>query len=98
MSTIVELAKRASVSIATVSNVIRGTRRVSPELQERVQNAIREGIPFVITMADGNQYEVTDPYQIALGRTCVMVVDKQDLPHILPLLTMTCINYLKAAE
>jgi len=42
MSTIVELAKRASVSIATVSNVIRGTRRVSPELQERVQNAIRE--------------------------------------------------------
>ena len=42
MSTIVEVAKRASVSIATVSNVIRGTRKVSPELQERVQTAIRE--------------------------------------------------------
>jgi len=42
MSTIVEVAKRASVSIATVSNVVRGTRRVSPELQARVQAAIRE--------------------------------------------------------
>ena len=42
MSTIVEVAKRASVSIATVSNVIRGTKRVSPELQARVQAAIRE--------------------------------------------------------
>ena len=42
MSTITEVAKRASVSIATVSNVIRGTKRVSPALQERVNAAIRE--------------------------------------------------------
>lgn len=42
MATIVEVAKRAGVSIATVSNVIRGTRRVSPKLTERVQAAIRE--------------------------------------------------------
>jgi LacI family transcriptional regulator len=42
MSTIVEVARRASVSIATVSNVIRGTKRVSPDLQKRVKAAIRE--------------------------------------------------------
>jgi LacI family transcriptional regulator len=42
MATIVEVAKRAEVSIATVSNVIRGTRKVSPKLTERVQIAIRE--------------------------------------------------------
>src|SRR6202000_2544282 len=42
MSTIVEVAQRASVSIATVSNVIRGTKRVSPELRKRVEEAIRE--------------------------------------------------------
>ena len=42
MSTIIEVAKRASVSIATVSNVIRGTKRVSPKLRERVENAIKE--------------------------------------------------------
>ncbi len=42
MPTIIEVAKRAKVSIATVSNVIRGTRRVSPKLQKRVQAAIRE--------------------------------------------------------
>jgi LacI family transcriptional regulator len=37
----VEVAERAKVSIATVSNVIRGTRRVSPKLTERVRAAIR---------------------------------------------------------
>jgi len=42
MSTILEVAKRASVSIGTVSNVLRGTARVSPELRERVTAAIRE--------------------------------------------------------
>lgn len=42
MATIVEVAKRANVSIATVSNVIRGTKRVSPAVHARVQAAIRE--------------------------------------------------------
>lgn len=42
MSTIVEVAKRARVSTATVSNVIRATKPVSPALQERVRAAIRE--------------------------------------------------------
>lgn len=42
MATLVEVAKRARVSIGTVSNVIRGTARVSPELRERVVAAIRE--------------------------------------------------------
>src|ERR1700744_1976858 len=42
MPTIVEAAKRAGVSIATVSNVIRGTKRVSPEVEQRVQAAIRD--------------------------------------------------------
>src|ERR1700759_3808558 len=42
MPTIVEVAKRAGVSLATVSNVIRGTKRVSPEVEQRVQTAIRD--------------------------------------------------------
>ncbi len=42
MATIIEVAERAGVSIATVSNVIRGTRRVSEELTTRVRGAIRE--------------------------------------------------------
>lgn len=42
MPTIVEVAQRAKVSIATVSNVIRGTRRVSPKVEERVRAAIRD--------------------------------------------------------
>ena len=42
MATIVEVAERAKVSIATVSNVIRGTRRVSPKLSARVHAAIQE--------------------------------------------------------
>ncbi|GIQ71423.1 hypothetical protein XYCOK13_42470 [Xylanibacillus composti] len=37
-----EIAKRAGVSVATVSHVINKTRYVSPELTERVMEAIRE--------------------------------------------------------
>ncbi len=42
MLTIVQVARRAEVSTATVSNVIRGTRKVSDELRRRVQAAIAE--------------------------------------------------------
>jgi LacI family transcriptional regulator len=42
MSTIIEVAELARVSTATVSNVIRGTRKVSEELTNRVQAAIRQ--------------------------------------------------------
>ena len=42
MPTIVEVAKRAKVSTATVSNVIRGTRKVSEDRAARVHAAIRE--------------------------------------------------------
>jgi hypothetical protein len=63
--------------------------------RDKIQTAIREGIPFVIRMADGEKYEVSDQYKVALGRTTVIVVGENDMPHILPLLTMTGISYLK---
>lgn len=58
--------------------------------------AIKEGIPFEIKMADGAKYKVGQPFQIALGKTSVSVFDEKDLCHILPLLTMTGITYLKS--
>ncbi len=64
--------------------------------REQIQTAIREGIPFLIKMADGERYEVSDAYRVALGKTTVIVVGKDDMPHILPLLTMTGISYVKA--
>jgi len=57
--------------------------------RDKIQTAINEGIPFLIKMADGEKYQVADRYQIALGKTTVIVVGKDDMPHILPLLTMT---------
>ena len=42
MSTIIEVAELARVSTATVSNVIRGTRKVSEELTSRVNAAIKQ--------------------------------------------------------
>jgi hypothetical protein len=35
---------------------------------------------------------------LALGKTMVIVAGKNDMPHVLPLLTMTGISYLKSAE
>ena len=66
--------------------------------RDKIQTAIDEGIPFLIQMADGEKYEVADRYRIALGRTTVVVVGKNDMPHVLPLLTMTGISYLKPAK
>ncbi len=66
--------------------------------KDKIQTAINEGIPFLIRMADGDKYEVRDRFAIALGRTTVIVIGDDDMPHILPLLTMTGISYLKAKE
>ena len=63
-----------------------------------VQIAIEEGLPFVIKMADGEKYPVKDRYRVALGQTTVVVVGDNDMPHVLPLLTMTGISYLKPQE
>jgi hypothetical protein len=63
--------------------------------RNQIQTAINEGIPFLIKMADGEKYEVAHSSQIALGQTYVVVVTKDDLPHLLPMLTMTGISYLK---
>jgi hypothetical protein len=63
--------------------------------KDQLETAIREGLPFVIRMADGEKYEVANRYQIALGKTTVIIVGEDDMPHILPLLTMTGISYLK---
>lgn len=63
--------------------------------RDQVQTAIREGIPFAIKMADGEKYEVSEPYKVALGKTTVIVVGDDDMPHILSLLTMTGISYLE---
>jgi hypothetical protein len=63
--------------------------------RDQLQTAIREGIPFVIKMADGEKYEVSDPYRVGLGRTTAIVVGEDDMPHVLPLLTMTGVSYLK---
>jgi hypothetical protein len=66
--------------------------------RDKIQTAINEGIPFLIRMADGEKYEVADRYRIALGKTTVIVVGKDDMPHVLPLLTMTGISYLKSSK
>lgn len=63
--------------------------------KDQIQTAINEGIPFVIKMADGEKYEVLDRFKIALGRTGVVVLGENDMPHILLLLTMTGISHLR---
>jgi hypothetical protein len=62
--------------------------------RDALQIALLKGLPFVINMADGKSYEVREPWKIAVGRTRVVVLDDRDLPHVLPMLTMTGISYL----
>jgi len=63
--------------------------------RDQIQTAINEGIPFEIRMADDARYKVRERYQVAVGRTSVVVFDNKDLAHILPMLTMTGLTYLR---
>lgn len=63
-----------------------------------LETAIREGIPFAINMADGRQYEVRSRDRIILGKTRLVLMDDRDLPHVLPLLTMTGVSYLPTPD
>ena len=65
---------------------------------DEIKVAVQEGIPFVVKMADGRRYTVTDRHRVALAPTSIMVVDEKDLPHMLPLRTMTGISYLAPEE
>jgi hypothetical protein len=62
--------------------------------RDAIDIAVREGIPFSIQMADGREYEVHNQQQIALARNYVIVIGDDELPHMLPLLTMTGLGYL----
>lgn len=46
-------------------------------------------------MADGQEYEVQSQAQIAVARNYVVVIGADELPHVLPLLTITGLSYLK---
>jgi hypothetical protein len=59
-----------------------------------LETAAREGVPFVIKMADGEKYRVNGRDRIIVGNTRVVVMDDKDIPHVLPLLTMTGVSYL----
>ena len=63
--------------------------------KQQIQTAIDERIPFVIKMADGEKYEIAGPYQIAVSKTHVVVIGEDDVAHVLPLLTVTGISYLR---
>ncbi len=50
--------------------------------RDQIQTAINEGIPFLIRMADGERYDVSDRYQVALGK-----------PLSLSWARMTCLTF-----
>jgi hypothetical protein len=63
--------------------------------RDTLVTATREGLPFVIFMADGRQYKVNDTFDIALAPTNAFVVGEDGQAHILPYLTITGLTYLK---
>ena len=85
--TIREVAARAGVSVATVSHVINGSHYVSPELTERVQEAIREldyvpnkvaraltrrAIPLLALIVP----DISNPYWSCVARSVQDVTDR----------------------
>ena len=67
---------------------------------EQINLAIREGLPFEITTAGGDNFRINNAHQLAYaaGSGAVFIVTEDGLAHIVPLLTMTSINYLGAKQ
>jgi hypothetical protein len=63
--------------------------------RNHLETAIREGTPFEIRMADGRSYVVPDALHIFLGKVHAVVIGEEEMPTVLPLLTMTGVAYLK---
>lgn len=60
-----------------------------------LETAVRAGIPFLIRMAGGEKFEVPARDRIIVGATRVVLMDENNVPHVLPLLTMTGVSYLR---
>lgn len=57
--------------------------------------AIEKGIPFQIKMDDSQKHSVSSHCRIALGEATVIIVGKDDMPHMFPMVRVTGISYLK---
>ncbi|MBM3840969.1 MAG: hypothetical protein FJ398_24040 [Verrucomicrobia bacterium] len=66
---------------------------------EQIKTALREGLPFEITTAAGDKFMVNQAHQLAFVETggAVSVVTDDGLVHVIPLLTMTSLTYLRPA-
>lgn len=89
MSTIRDVAERAGVSVATVSHVINGTHYVSPELHQRVLDAIevlsyrpnrlaralsRKAVPLLALVVP----DISNPYWSCVARAVQDITDHRD--------------------
>ena len=61
-----------------------------------LETALKEGIPFVIKMSDGDRHVVKDRFGLALGRTRAVIFDDRDQPQALMFGDMTGVSYLTA--
>ncbi len=67
MATIVDVARRAGVSVSTVSHVVNGTRRVNPETSKLVEAAIAEAGYRPNSLARSLKRASTDSVGIAIS-------------------------------
>ncbi len=62
--------------------------------RKAVETALREGIPFEIETAGGSRIKVANAADTLLRSTYMVVVDEEDCPHVIPLLTMAGLRCL----
>ena len=63
--------------------------------RDMIETAVREGVPFRVNMADGKSYEVRDQRRVLVGKAHLVMLDEKLLPHVLPMLTITGLDYLE---
>jgi hypothetical protein len=60
--------------------------------REKILAAIQSERPFSILVDDGRAFEISRPFQIALGKINAVVVDERDCPRLVPLNKIINVN------
>lgn len=66
--------------------------------RKTLETARREGVPFRLHVADGRQFKIANADEIRIGKTHVVVFDRDTNPRILPYLMLTGIDYLRPGK
>jgi hypothetical protein len=65
--------------------------------EDDIENALREGLPFMLKTSAGDTFVIKNRSQLAFGDGRAVVLGERGELHVLALINLTQITYLKSS-